>query len=88
MKFENSALTIYEVEEMKELFENYLKENPNQNLILDFENVSKIDMSMLQLLVSLHKTLQRDGLKLELQNINNDIINSFHLSGISQVLGV
>lgn len=88
MKFENSALTIYEVEKMQEVFANFLKENPNQNLVLDFENVSKIDMSMLQLLISLQKSLKRDGASLELQNINNDIINSFHLSGISQVLGV
>lgn len=88
MKFENSTLTIYEVEEMREVFLTHLRSNPNQDLVLDFENVSKIDMSMLQLLISLQKTLLRSGANLELKNINNDIINAFNLSGISQVLGV
>lgn len=86
MKLENSNFTIYEVEDIKNLFQNTLMKE--DKIVVDFENISKIDMSAIQLLISLKKTCMEQNKSLQLINMNTDIVNAFNISGTSYILGV
>lgn len=85
MLLENSSFTIYEVEELKGIFEELLGES---EIILDFTNISKIDMSAIQLLISLKQTCEKQNKKFEIKNINDDVLDSLNLSGTAFILGV
>ena len=85
MVLENTSFTIYEVEDIKTDFENLLT---NKEVIIDFSNISKIDMSAIQLLISLKQACDKENKKFEIQNINDEVLNSFNLSGTAFILEV
>jgi len=85
MKLLNNNFTIYEVEELKN---NFLELLNQEEIILDFENISKIDMSALQLIISFKKSCDDLNKTLEIVNIKEDILNSFEITGIAYYLGV
>ena len=85
MKLSNNSFTIYEVEDTKKDFLELLNE---EKIVVDFENISKIDMSAIQLLISLKKSCDALNKEFELVNIKEEIINSFEITGTAQVLGV
>jgi len=70
MKFEQNELTIYEVES---LHTSLLKEFANGDLLLDMQNVNRMDMSVIQLLISAQKTAQEHSKKFALQNVNEEL---------------
>jgi anti-anti-sigma regulatory factor len=84
-KFENSSLTIYEVEDLQPLFLELLAE---EKVVLDFENVTKVDMSAIQMLISLSLSAKELGLEFEIININDEIISMINISGADTILGV
>ena len=69
MKLENSNFTIYEVEDVKNLFQTLLMEK--DKIVVDFENISKIDMSAIQLLLSLKKTSLEHNKSFQIINISD-----------------
>jgi len=70
MKFEQNELTIYEVESLhKSLLESFT----NDDLLLDMQNVNKIDMSIIQLFISAQKTAKEHSKKFALQNVNEEL---------------
>lgn len=85
MKLSNNNFTIYETEEIKKDFIELLKE---ETIILDFENISKIDMSAIQLLISLKKNCDDLNKTFEIVNIKEEILNSFEITGTAYILGV
>ena len=85
MKLENNNFTIYEVEKIRDNFLELLNEN---RVVIDCENISKIDMSAIQLLISLKKSCQELNKEFEIINIKDEILESFEISGTAQVLGV
>lgn len=86
MKLENSNFTIYEVEDVKTIFETVILEN--DKIIIDLENVSKIDMSAVQLLISLKQTCYKHNKSFQLVNVSDEIIQSLNISGTAYVLGI
>ncbi len=86
MKLENSTFTIYEVEEIKDLFEASLVHD--DKIVVDLANVTKIDMSAIQLLISLKQTCIEKNKLFQIQNANDDILNAFNVSGVAYILGV
>jgi anti-anti-sigma regulatory factor len=84
-KFENSSLTIYEVEDLKPLFLELLAE---EKVVLDFENITKVDMSAIQMLISLKLSAKELGLEFEMVNVNDEIISMIMISGADTILGV
>ena len=85
MKLSNNNFTIYETEEVKKEFLELINQ---ENVILDFENISKIDMSAIQLLISLKKNCDELNKTFEIVNIKDEILNSFEITGTAYSLGV
>jgi len=85
MKLSNNSFTIYEVEDIKKDFLELLND---EKIVVDFENISKIDMSAIQLLISLKKSCDALNKEFEVVNIKEEIIDSFEITGTAQVLGV
>jgi anti-anti-sigma factor len=86
MTIKNEKLTIHTIRDIyKEIQDEFLS---NDKIKISFENVDEIDLSGLQLLVSLKKSCDNEKKQLQLINIKEELLFSFELSGIDQVLGV
>jgi len=85
MKLSNNNFTIYETEEIRKEFLKLINE---ETVILDFENISKIDMSAIQLLISLKMNCNDLNKTFEIVNIKEEILNSFEITGTAYILGV
>jgi len=86
MKFESANFTIYEVEDLKEQLLNEL--NSQNEIKIDFINIEKVDMTAIQLLVSLKKSCDALNKSFEILNISDNIFKAFQLSGCDTILGV
>jgi len=51
------------------------------------ENVQKIDMSAIQLIISLKITSKENGKIFQLLNVNDEIMNSLNISGTTYACG-
>ena len=86
MKLESENFTIYEVEELKDQL---LKEvQTYKDIEVDLSNVLKIDMTAIQLLLSLKKSCEQQNKSLEIINIDTNVFKAFQLSGCDTALGV
>lgn len=87
LKLDYDKLTIYEVESFhKELLEVF--QNIKKKLTLDFENISKIDMPAIQLLIATKKACEEKSIKFKLINLSENLIGSFKTSACDTILGV
>ncbi len=86
MIIQNERFTINNIRDIYEDIKNEFKSS--DNIKIDFENVDEIDLSGLQLLVSLKKSCEKEDKKLQLINIKDELLYSFELSGTDQVLEV
>ena len=85
MKVEQDELTIYEVEGFhKEL----LAEFDKGDLTIDMSNLNKIDMSIIQLLLSAKKSSQESSKAFEIVGVNSELRKIFQESGTEALLGV
>lgn len=85
MKLQENNFTIYEVEEIKEQFLELLNE---ESITVDLENIKKIDMSAIQLLICLKKSCENKQKEFQIINVNEEILESFAISGTAYTLGV
>ena len=86
MKLESTNFTIYEVEDLKEKL--LLKLSGKKRIKINLADVEKIDMSAIQLLISLKKSCEDQDKDFEIININENLFKAFNLSGCSSILGV
>ena len=88
MKIEFEELTIVKINDFYNLISDELKDLENETLVLDFENVEKIDLSNIQLLISLKKYCLNKNIHLQLQNIiSQQIKQSFEIYNLNEHLG-
>ena len=80
-------LTIYEVEEFYEFLLKEVK-NAESKLELDFTSIEKIDMVVIQLLLSLQKTCNQNSINLILKNFSSQLMDTLKSSGCHKVLEV
>lgn len=85
MKLKSSSFTLYEVEAIKE---DFIKEFSKNKLCIDLENITKIDMSAIQLLISLKKSCEEKNKSFEIKNIKEEILDCLHITGTNESLGV
>jgi len=85
MILEFDALGIEEAENIKEalLFFLHVQEEKPQ---LDLSRVNKIDLSAIQLLLSLKKSFEKENRTLCLVNPTNSLLEAFELCGCSGLL--
>ena len=83
-------LNIYEISNFKQEILNALEENESKDKFeLDFEFVESIDLSSIQLLLSLKKYCNNKKLQLQLININaKSIRQKLKLFNLNETLGV
>ncbi|NOQ30796.1 MAG: STAS domain-containing protein [Helicobacteraceae bacterium] len=85
MKLENEKFTVYEVENIKEAFLNEL--NQSDSITVDLENVKEIDISAIQLLLSLKRSCIEDEKSFEIINLKQEALRVVQLSGCTSELG-
>ena len=85
MKIDKDELTIYEVESFyKELLDEFDK----GNVSIDISSLNKIDMSGIQLLLSVKKSCQESGKTFEIIGANSEVSNTIKKSGSQSLFGV
>jgi len=84
MKIEEDELRIYEVEALhKELLNAF-----NQSEIsIDMANVKKVDMSVIQLFVSMQKSCKKEDKSFKLLNVNEEVSTLFKSAACGFLLG-
>ena len=88
MKISFKELSIYEVEEFhKEILK--ALELSGEILELDFENIVKIDLCNIQLLISVKKYCDKQSMKLIILNINSKKVKQiFKMFNLYQIMGI
>lgn len=84
-----NELTIFTVEKYwKNLVDAIEKMNEMDEklLILNFQELEKVDGSGIQLLLSLEKTMLKEKFEVKYQNVNESIKNVFNLVGVQYLL--
>lgn len=83
MKIEKDELSIYEVENLhKEL----LKEFEKGDVVLDMANVNKVDMSIIQLFLSIQKSSLKSSNSFELSNVKQEVKQILQNAGCAHLL--
>lgn len=85
MKIETQELNIYEIEKFYETLKEEIKKD---KIVVDFENVNKIDYIAIQLLVSLKKTTTKENKQLEFININDEVMQKLSKCKFDAILGL
>ena len=84
MKFETDELTIYEVES---LHKDLLQEFEKGDLLLDLSDVSRVDMSVIQLFISAKKSCVESSRGFEIKGANSEVAKLFADAGCASLLG-
>ena len=86
MILENDKFTIREVKQLhKEILE-FLEKNPV--IEIDFKNIDEIDMSGIQLLISMKSYCEKENKEFKIIHIKDDLLYSFELTGTNSILGL
>ncbi len=85
MILEQEELNIYEVEKLHQVLLELFKEDA---VIIDLQNVRKLDMSVIQLFVAMKKSCEENSKKFELLNINPEVLEIIKNSVTQDALGV
>lgn len=89
MKITFDELNIAHTENFHSLLLENLKEEAKETFSLNFENVEKIDLSNIQLIVSLKKYCDNNNIQLKLENINSEQIKqSIKIYNLNDKLGI
>lgn len=85
MKLPSQGLTIGAIQETHRLFKDAIVSWSAEEIV-DLADISDIDMSGIQLLISLQKTIALKGFSLHLSGLSPYIENSIRLSGCTSLL--
>ncbi|MEA1891428.1 MAG: STAS domain-containing protein [Campylobacterota bacterium] len=86
LKLKYDKLTIYEVEELHEtILESYTKDS---DFALDLQDVQKIDMTVIQLLLCTQKSCKDKNINFSLHNLSDELVKILKISGCDLILGV
>jgi len=84
MVIEKTELSIYDAQE---IHAQLLDEFNNESVMIDLDSVHKIDMSIIQLLVSAQKSAKKSSKTFKLQNINSEVEDIIKKSACGFLLG-
>ncbi len=89
MKITFDELNIARTENFHDSILETLKDNKGDTFTLDFESVEKIDLSNIQLLISLKKYCNANNIELKLENLNSEQIKqSINIYNLNEQLGI
>ncbi|MCX6051900.1 MAG: STAS domain-containing protein [Campylobacterales bacterium] len=84
MIFESDVLEVEEAQMIKDALMLCLK-NEEPTVKLDLRNINKIDLSVIQLFLSLQKSLHNQNRNMTLINCTNSVIEALELCGCSKL---
>jgi len=84
MVIEKNELSIYDVEE---LHTQLIEEFNNDSIVINLDNVHKIDMSIIQLFVSAQKSAKEESKTFTLENVNHEVEDLLKNSACGFLLG-
>ncbi len=84
MKIDKDELTIYEVEAF---YEELLAEFDKGDVSVDVSNLNRIDMSVIQLLLSAKKSCEESSKAFQMIGTNSEVRKIFKESGCQALLG-
>lgn len=88
MKISFNELTIYEIEKFHQTILKEIKSSKT-SFTLNFSNVEKIDLSNIQLLLSLKKHCDEQNINLKLTNIESrQLKQTFKMFDLHSILGI
>ena len=86
MKIEDDKFTILN---MRKIYQTLLDEyNSKNSLEIDFSNVDEIDISGIQLLISLKQSCKLNKKEFQMINVKDEILYSFELINTNSILEV
>jgi anti-anti-sigma factor len=79
----------FTINQIRTIYQTLLDEfNSSSKLLIDLRNVDEIDLSGLQLLVSLKKSCLEKNKEFYIKNLKEELLYSFELSGLDSYLEV
>ena len=84
MKFEKNDLTIYEVEDIHKELKQELSKG---DIVIDLNNVNSLDMSVIQLFVSTHKSCLAQNKNFTLSNNSQEVTDILKTASCEFLLG-
>lgn len=86
MKIKDDRFTIQTIKSIyAQLLEEY---NSKDKIKINFANVDEIDISAVQLLLSLKQSCEKNNKSFRLTNIKDEILYSLEIVGVDSMLGV
>lgn len=79
-------MTIKEVVQIKENFQQLLSSYSEKNLVVDGNNVQEIDASGVQLILSLYKSILSRNIEFELVNPSDKLKWALEVSGAHEII--
>ena len=77
-----------QIRELQKELEPVVDKNNQNQLVLNFANVSFMTSAMLGLLVRLHKRVNEHGGKLELRNLDKNLYKLFEITQLTKVFNI
>lgn len=89
MKIEFEEITISEVEQFHKQVMTYIKNFKDETLILDLEDLDKVDLCGMQVFLALEKYCNNLGINLEFKNIgSNSLEQSIKTYNLEKLFGM
>lgn len=89
MKISFNELTIEKIDDLHAELLEELEKIEDNTIILDFEDIKKMDLSAIQLLLSLQKYCVTSKIALKIENLNSKSIKqTLSMLNLNKVLGV
>jgi len=82
----DDKFTIHKIRDIYKILKDDFESN--NSMSIDMKNIDEIDLSGLQVLLSLKKSCDSQNKKFELINIKDEVLYAFELTGTNTVLGI
>ena len=86
MLIKDDKFTIHKIRDIYKILKDDFESN--NSMSIDMKNIDEIDLSGLQVLLSLKKSCDSQNKKFELINIKDEVLYAFELTGTNTVLGI
>ncbi len=77
-----------QIKELQKSLEPVIKKNNDNQLVLNFANVTFMTSAMLGLLVRIHKRVSERGGELELRNLDKNLRKLFQITQLTKVFNI
>lgn len=77
-----------QIKELQKSLEPVIEQNKDNQLVLNFANVTFMTSAMLGLLVRIHKRVSERGGKLELRNLDKNLYKLFQITQLTKVFNI